>query len=324
MSLPSHTARLLWKILLLIEAWNILGHDAHSLCLNLTVKSQARPGQPWCEVQGSVDRKPFLQYDSDNNTFRPVGLLGEKVNATNAWTDLTQTLGEVGQELRMVLPVIRLEKNRTRGKYGKGEGRWGQSAGEEGAEHTQGRGWANRAEQGSSLRDECRWGWGGGWSAGLPTLQVKLCCQREAGRYTGASWQFSFNGQTAVFDTMSMNWTVIGPGVRGIQEEWENSQDLAEHFRKLSAGDCSHWLREFLEHWEKVLEPTVQSVKFSDNCQASSIQLITWIIPSIFICSVLIGIIITKHRRRSGTRKVRSRLASGSRGGHSLMRTWER
>uniref|UniRef100_F6Y8E3 MHC class I-like antigen recognition-like domain-containing protein n=1 Tax=Equus caballus TaxID=9796 RepID=F6Y8E3_HORSE len=252
MSLPSHTARLLWKILLLIEAWNILGHDAHSLCLNLTVKSQARPGQPWCEVQGSVDRKPFLQYDSDNNTFRPVGLLGEKVNATNAWTDLTQTLGEVGQELRMVLPVIRLEKNRTRG---------------------------------------------------LPTLQVKLCCQREAGRYTGASWQFSFNGQTAVFDTMSMNWTVIGPGVRGIQEEWENSQDLAEHFRKLSAGDCSHWLREFLEHWEKVLEPTVQSVKFSDNCQASSIQLITWIIPSIFICSVLIGIIITKHRRRSGTRK---------------------
>ena len=99
-------------------------------------------------------------------------------------------------------------------------------------------------------------GGGGGWSAGLPTLQVKLSCQREAGRYTGASWQFSFNGQTAVFDTMSMNWTVIGPGVRGIQEEWENSQDLAEHFRKLSAGDCSHWLREFLEHWEKVLEPT--------------------------------------------------------------------
>uniref|UniRef100_A0A8C4LJ19 Uncharacterized protein n=1 Tax=Equus asinus TaxID=9793 RepID=A0A8C4LJ19_EQUAS len=80
MSLPSHTARLLWKILLLIEAWNILGHDAHFLCLNLTVKSQARPGQPWCEVQGSVDRKPFLRYDSDSNTFRPLGLLREKVS----------------------------------------------------------------------------------------------------------------------------------------------------------------------------------------------------------------------------------------------------
>uniref|UniRef100_A0A8C4LTK1 MHC class I-like antigen recognition-like domain-containing protein n=1 Tax=Equus asinus TaxID=9793 RepID=A0A8C4LTK1_EQUAS len=169
--------------------------DAHSLCLDLTVKSQARPGQ-----------KPFLQYDSDSNTFRPLGLLGEKVNTTNAWTDLTQTLGEVGQELRMVLPVIRLEKNRTRGK----------------SSHP----------------------------------QVKLCCQSEAEGYTGASWQFSINGQTAVFDTMSMNWTVIDPGARGIQEEWETNQDLAEHFRKLSAGDCSHWLREFLEHWEKVLEPT--------------------------------------------------------------------
>ncbi|XP_046525763.1 retinoic acid early transcript 1E [Equus quagga] len=179
--------------------------DAHSLCLNLTVKPQARPGQPWCEVQGSVDRKPFLQYDSDSKKVRALGLLGEKVNATNAWTDLIRTPGEVGQELRMVLPVIRLEKNRTRG---------------------------------------------------LPTLQAKLCCQREAERCTGASWQFSINGQTAVFDTMSMNWTVIDPGARGIQEEWENNQDLAEHFRKLSAGDCSHWLREFLEHWEKVPEPT--------------------------------------------------------------------
>ncbi|KAF5914810.1 hypothetical protein HPG69_010876, partial [Diceros bicornis minor] len=91
------------------------GKDAHSLCLDLTVKSQSRPGQPWCEVQGSVDTKPFIQYDSDSNEVRPLGLLGEKVNATKAWTDLTQTLGEVGQELRMILPVIKLEKNGTRG-----------------------------------------------------------------------------------------------------------------------------------------------------------------------------------------------------------------
>lgn len=257
MSLPSHTARLLWKILLLIEAWQTLGHDAHSLCLDLTVKPQARPGQPWYEVQGSVDRKPFLQYDSDSKKVRALGLLGEKVNATNAWTDLTRTLGEVGQELRMVLPVIRLEKNRTRG---------------------------------------------------LPTLQVKLCCQREAERCTGASWQFSINGQTAVFDTMSMNWTVIDPGVRGIQEEWENSQDLAEHFRKLSAGDCSHWLREFLEHWEKVLEPTEPPLKTPDTHQSSSMWINPGIIASIVIClvlivSVLIGIIIMKCRRRSGTRE---------------------
>uniref|UniRef100_A0A8C4LS32 MHC class I-like antigen recognition-like domain-containing protein n=1 Tax=Equus asinus TaxID=9793 RepID=A0A8C4LS32_EQUAS len=205
--------------------------DAHFLCLNLTVKSQARPGQPWCEVQGSVDRKPFLRYDSDSNTFRPLGLLREKVNATN-------------QELRMVLPVIRLEKNRTRG---------------------------------------------------IPTLQVKLSCQREAEQRTAASWQFSINGQTAVFDTMSMNWTVIDPGVRGIQEEWENSQDLAEHFRKISAGDCSHWLREFLEHWEKDGAP--------DTYPSSCMWIIAGIILSIFIGSVVIGTIIMKPTMRRSTRE---------------------
>ena len=37
-------------------------------------------------------------------------------------------LGEVGRELRMVLPVITLDKRETRGKYGKGVGSWRQSA----------------------------------------------------------------------------------------------------------------------------------------------------------------------------------------------------
>uniref|UniRef100_A0A8C0KM10 MHC class I-like antigen recognition-like domain-containing protein n=1 Tax=Canis lupus dingo TaxID=286419 RepID=A0A8C0KM10_CANLU len=89
--------------------------DAHSLCLNLTVKSQARPEHPWYEVQGSVDKKPFLQYDSDSSKVRPLGLLGKKVNATKAWTELTQMLADVGQELRMILPDIKLENNMTKG-----------------------------------------------------------------------------------------------------------------------------------------------------------------------------------------------------------------
>uniref|UniRef100_A0A8C0HYS0 Uncharacterized protein n=1 Tax=Balaenoptera musculus TaxID=9771 RepID=A0A8C0HYS0_BALMU len=55
--------------------------DAHSLCLDLTVGSQSRPGQPWCEVQGSVDTKPFLQYDSDRSKVEPLGLLGEEIRA---------------------------------------------------------------------------------------------------------------------------------------------------------------------------------------------------------------------------------------------------
>ena len=81
--------------------------------LNLTVKSQSRPGQPRCEVQGSVDTKPFIQYDCDSNKVRPLGFL--EVNATKAGAELSQMLGEAGRELRMVLPVIKLEKKEMRG-----------------------------------------------------------------------------------------------------------------------------------------------------------------------------------------------------------------
>ncbi|XP_058390144.1 retinoic acid early transcript 1E-like isoform X2 [Diceros bicornis minor] len=249
MLLSSRRAGLLWEILLLVQAGKTLG-DAHSLCLEFTVKSQCRPGQPWGEVQGSVDEKPFLQYDSNSNKVRPLGVLGEKVNATKAWMDLTQTLGEVGRDLRMILPVIKLEKKGTRG---------------------------------------------------LRTMQVKLSCQREAERRTGASWEFSIEGQTALFDTMTMNWTVVDPGARGIKEEWENHQELAKHFRKISAGDCNHWLREFLEHWEKLLEPTEPPLKAPDTHQSSSMWIIiaSVLIGSVLICLVLIGVIIVKCRRRS-------------------------
>ena len=71
--------------------------DAHSLCLDLAVTSQSRPGQPWCEVQGSMDTKPLLQYDSDSNQVTASGPLGEEVNGTKAWRDLTGTLGGVGE-----------------------------------------------------------------------------------------------------------------------------------------------------------------------------------------------------------------------------------
>ena len=51
-----------------------------------------------------------------------MGFLGKEVNDTKAWTEISQTLVEAGKQLRMVLPVIKLDKNETRGKYGKGVG----------------------------------------------------------------------------------------------------------------------------------------------------------------------------------------------------------
>lgn len=69
-----------------------------------------------------MDTKPFLRYDSASNKVKPLGFLGKEVNDTKAWTEISQTLIEAGRELRMVLPVIKLDKNETRGKYGKGVG----------------------------------------------------------------------------------------------------------------------------------------------------------------------------------------------------------
>ncbi|XP_060061313.1 retinoic acid early transcript 1E-like isoform X1 [Erinaceus europaeus] len=241
MELAAPTAGL-GLILLLLEARETLG-GAHSLCLNFTVRSQASPGQSWCEAQGSVDGKPFLQYGSDSSKATPVGLLGEKVNATKAWKELSQTLEEVGRELRMVLLVTKPEKS---------------------------------------------------LSGGPPSLQAQLCCQREAGECTGASWEFSINGQRALIDLMTLNWTVIDPGARGIKEEWESTWDLAEYLRRISTVICCNWLKEFLEHWEKMLKPMESPQKTPDSNQRSFI--LAGIIPLIIILSITIFMI---HRKCS-------------------------
>ncbi|XP_045861995.1 retinoic acid early transcript 1E-like [Meles meles] len=164
----------------------------------------SRPGRHWNEVQGSVNKKPFLRCDSDSRKFRPLGFLGQKVNASKAWTELTEMLEEVGQELRMILPDMKLENSMTRGP---------------------------------------------------PTLDNQLCFHHEAERCPTASWRFNINGQVALlFDAMRVTWTVVNPGARGIKEKWED-KGLADYFRRISMGDCNHWLGAFLEHWEKELEP---------------------------------------------------------------------
>uniref|UniRef100_A0A8D1NUK0 Uncharacterized protein n=1 Tax=Sus scrofa TaxID=9823 RepID=A0A8D1NUK0_PIG len=78
MSLTHTTGLLLLTLLLLLKPGETLRY-AHSLCLDFAVTSQSRPGQPWCEVQGSMDTKPLLQYDSDSNQVTASGPLGKKV-----------------------------------------------------------------------------------------------------------------------------------------------------------------------------------------------------------------------------------------------------
>lgn len=127
---------------------------------------------------------------------------------------------------------------------------------------------------------------------GPPTLQVRLCCQREAEQCSGASLHFSLNGRTALLlDTMSIIWTIIDPRATGIKEEWENNQELAEYFRKISVGDYSYWLREFLEHWENTLlpQPIEPLIMAPDIGQSASIRLVACIVLLIITQLVLIA-----------------------------------
>nr|AAI01977.1 RAET1E protein [Homo sapiens] len=77
-SLTSSPVRLLLFLLLLLIALEIMV-GGHSLCFNFTIKSLSRPGQPWCEAQVFLNKNLFLQYNSDNNMVKPLGLLGKKI-----------------------------------------------------------------------------------------------------------------------------------------------------------------------------------------------------------------------------------------------------
>ncbi|XP_017739140.1 PREDICTED: NKG2D ligand 4-like [Rhinopithecus bieti] len=252
MPLTCRPVNLLLLLLLLLTALEIMV-GAHSLCFSFTIKSWSRPGQPWCEAQVFMNKNLFLQYDSDSNMVKPLGFLGKKVNATSTWGELTQTLGEVGRDLRMLLLDIKPQIK----------------------------------------------------TSGPSTLQVEMFCQRKAERCTGASWQLAINGEKSlILDAMKMTWTVINHEASKIKETWKKDSGLEKYFRKLSVGDCNHWLREFSEHWEAMPEPTVSPVNASDIHGSYSSLPDTWIILGAFILLVLMGIFLIIYIRWQKRRKI--------------------
>uniref|UniRef100_A0A8C9LMG1 Uncharacterized protein n=1 Tax=Piliocolobus tephrosceles TaxID=591936 RepID=A0A8C9LMG1_9PRIM len=90
---PTPSASLAWSREIWVpEAWVLMGlllcpgphlhfsvTGAHSLCFDFTVKSWSRLGQPWCEVRVFMNKNLFLQYNSDSNMVKPLGLLEKKV-----------------------------------------------------------------------------------------------------------------------------------------------------------------------------------------------------------------------------------------------------
>ncbi|KAM6185245.1 UL16-binding protein 6-like [Rhynchocyon petersi] len=99
---------------LLLQLLSASGAPAEtgSLCYNFTVRIQSPRGRRWGEVQGRVDDQPFLHYDFDNVV--PLGPLGEKVSGIKEWDEQTQTLADIGAELRQRVLDIKLENHTPR------------------------------------------------------------------------------------------------------------------------------------------------------------------------------------------------------------------
>ncbi|XP_035584608.1 UL16-binding protein 1-like [Zalophus californianus] len=85
------------------------GREIHALSLsyNFNITSQARPGQPWCEIQGLVDGNQFLSYDCRSKEVQPVGPLGMKLRDTAFWERQKEILEDLVEELRKKLLDIR-------------------------------------------------------------------------------------------------------------------------------------------------------------------------------------------------------------------------
>ncbi|KAF3812367.1 hypothetical protein GH733_019657 [Mirounga leonina] len=78
-----------------------------SLSYNFNITSRARPGQPWCEIQGLVNGNQFLSYDCRGKEVKPVGPLGMKLKDTAFWERQKETLEDLVEELRRKLLDIK-------------------------------------------------------------------------------------------------------------------------------------------------------------------------------------------------------------------------
>ena len=90
--------------------------DAHSLSFDFIVAPQPRPGQPWCEVQGQVDRELFLSYDCGHAKIIFTRVLGEEVKTIKAWETQVKTLRDNRDWIRDQLHDFTLEKHMPRGE----------------------------------------------------------------------------------------------------------------------------------------------------------------------------------------------------------------
>uniref|UniRef100_G1SRK4 MHC class I-like antigen recognition-like domain-containing protein n=1 Tax=Oryctolagus cuniculus TaxID=9986 RepID=G1SRK4_RABIT len=123
------------------------------------------------------------------------------------------------------------------------------------------------------------------------SLQGRMCCQRGASGGTHGSWQFSFGGQIGLlFDPDTRKWTAVHPGASWLKTTWENDRQLTEFLRKVSVGDCTRWLGNFLLPREEMLESTARPPTTSGPVpfKATATMPMPWTILLLLTSSVLL------------------------------------
>uniref|UniRef100_A0A5F4VSG1 MHC class I-like antigen recognition-like domain-containing protein n=1 Tax=Callithrix jacchus TaxID=9483 RepID=A0A5F4VSG1_CALJA len=126
--------------------------------------------------------------------------------------------------------------------------------------------------------------------SGPARLQARMSCECEADGHSKASWEFRCDGEKfLLFDSNSRKWTVVHAGARRMKEKWEEDRVLTNLFRRVSIGDCRIWLREFLMHREKRLEPTASPTVTPGTAQPKSMatSLSPWSLLLILVCVIL-------------------------------------
>ncbi|XP_048655741.1 retinoic acid early transcript 1E-like [Marmota marmota marmota] len=130
-------------------------------------------------------------------------------------------------------------------------------------------------------------------TTGHVTLQAKMSCQLEGKNDLGSFWNFSIDGQPSLYlNVMHMEWTVINPKARGIKEKWGNDKELTERLRKVSMGDCNHWLTGFLKY-QKEMPATTSTVPVTSETPNSPSTLVTNVVARIGLIFIVIVVVIT-------------------------------
>ncbi|XP_040304842.1 UL16-binding protein 1-like [Herpailurus yagouaroundi] len=148
------------------------------------------------------------------------------------------------------------------------------------------------------------------------SLQGRLVCVRGDNGRTSGSWEFDINEQISYFfNSESGNWTLRPRGLQ-IKASWESDRDLTNSLMKISVGDCNKWLERILMHWDELGETTAPpgSQQVTAQSGATALRPITWILPVILSCLIIIGIQVESFRV-TGT----ERRWSGKRGANGLV-----